>query len=89
MIEDQEKCEGPSVLVLNPGSTSTKIGIFAKPGRTRWTETLDHPSEERDRCGRILDQLDWREREILRCIERQGTGSTGSRRDGASNRQMD
>ncbi len=49
------------VLVLNPGGTSTKFGVFTKDG-PEWVHTILHGDEEIERfCGQsILARLDYR-----------------------------
>jgi butyrate kinase len=71
MSGDQQKGSLSSVLVINPGSMSTKIGVFSHAEKG-WTGTLEHPQEELDRFERILEQLDWRERAILGFLEAEG-----------------
>jgi butyrate kinase len=65
---DQEEAQRAHVLVINPGSTSTKIAIF-EASLKRWERTLDPPQEELDRFDRIVDQLPWREGEVARALE--------------------
>ncbi len=65
MSGQREPEERSSVFVINPGSTSTRIGVFQSSGRSR-VRTLEHVRGELERFERVLDQLDWREREIRR-----------------------
>jgi len=65
---DQEDGRGVSVLVINPGSTSTDTGLFEVSGRG-WVRTLDHPEDSLEAFEHVLDQVDWREAEIARFIE--------------------
>jgi len=53
--------ENSRVLVLNPGGTSTKIGVFTKDG-AEWVRTLSHGDEEiaRFRGESMLARLDYR-----------------------------
>lgn len=71
MKKDREDGEGASVLVINPGSTSTETGIFEASGRAR-VGTLDHPEAALEVFEHILEQVDWREAEIARFIETEG-----------------
>lgn len=65
MSRQRETENRESVFVINPGSTSTRIGVFQSSGRSR-AGTLEHGRDELDRFERVLDQLDWRDREITR-----------------------
>ena len=51
-------------LVINPGSTSTKIGIF-EDETLLFDETLRHSTEEIARYDSIIDQKDFRRDIIL------------------------
>ena len=44
-------------LVINPGSTSTKIGVF-EDETLLFEETLRHPTEEISKYATIIDQKD-------------------------------
>lgn len=46
-------------LIINPGSTSTKIGVF-EDETLLFDETLRHPTEEIARYASIIDQKDFR-----------------------------
>ena len=50
-------------LIINPGSTSTKIGVF-EDETLLFEETLRHPTEEISKYASIIDQKDFR-REII------------------------
>jgi butyrate kinase len=58
------------VLAINPGTTSTKIGIFTREGE-RYTETIRHGDEEIERFkGQpMLARLDYRAELIERALE--------------------
>src|SRR6266508_5697178 len=47
------------ILVINAGSTSVKVALFAAPGEDEavWHTTLDAAALEDDRVGRIVDCL--------------------------------
>ena len=47
------------ILVINPGSTSTKIGVFEN-GTLLFDKTLRHPAEEIAKFATIPDQKSWR-----------------------------
>ncbi|MCX6640868.1 MAG: butyrate kinase [bacterium] len=48
-----------TVLVINPGSTSTKIAIWATTGSI-FQQTVTHPSEELAKFPKVVDQFDLR-----------------------------
>lgn len=59
------------VLVINPGSTSTKIGVFS--GETMLMEhTLRHSAEEIAQYPSIIDQYAFRKEGILTALETEG-----------------
>ena len=64
------------ILVVNPGSTSTKIAIYeavsdtaeqetAQPLSEVFSETLRHDAEELQKLGNIADQLDFRKQILV------------------------
>lgn len=55
---------GYKLLIINPGSTSTKIGIFENE-TLLFEETLRHTAEEIGRYNMIVDQMDFRKQLIL------------------------
>lgn len=48
------------LLIINPGSTSTKLAIFEDEIEV-WNKKIKHPSEDIKQFEKIIDQLDWRE----------------------------
>lgn len=62
---------GFHVLVINPGSTSTKIGLF-RDDQEVFTKNLSHSAEEIAKYARIGDQYEMRERIILDTMREQG-----------------
>lgn len=52
------------ILVINPGSTSTKVGVF-EDETLLFDETLRHPTEEISKYATIIDQKDFRKKIIL------------------------
>jgi butyrate kinase len=66
------------ILVINPGSTSTKIGVYRADG-AEFARTLPHTDEElapfRERP--VLDQKDYRAERIRNELERAGYSATG------------
>ena len=51
-------------LIINPGSTSTKIGVF-EDETLLFEETLRHSTEEIAKYASIVDQKDFRKQIIL------------------------
>ena len=52
-------------LIINPGSTSTKVGIFEDETLVK-EETLRHSTEEINQYATIIDQKDFRKNIILK-----------------------
>ncbi|TCO09299.1 butyrate kinase [Natronoflexus pectinivorans] len=52
------------VLVINPGSTSTKIAVF-EDVKSIFLKTIRHPSEKMDQFDTIADQYEFRKEVIL------------------------
>lgn len=69
--------ENNRVLVINPGSTSTKLGVYTQEG-AEWERTILHGDEEIERfSGRpVLARLDYRAGLIERALEEAGYKST-------------
>ena len=55
-------------LIINPGSTSTKIGVF-EDETLLFEETLRHSTEEISRYASIVDQKDFRKKIITDLLE--------------------
>lgn len=55
------------ILVINPGSTSTKIALFEEE-TALWTKNVEHGPEELENCGRVIDQFDMRKDVVLRTL---------------------
>ncbi|WP_431798998.1 hypothetical protein [Halobacillus andaensis] len=49
------------ILVINPGSTSTKIGVFDNTEAV-FEKTIRHSSEEINEFNQIIDQYDFRKK---------------------------
>jgi butyrate kinase len=66
------------VLVINPGTTSTKIGIFTQAGE-EMSRTIHHGDEEIERFkGRpMLDRLEYRAEKIEAALADAGYGPSG------------
>ncbi|WP_198135840.1 butyrate kinase [Pontibacillus chungwhensis] len=63
------------VLVINPGSTSTKIGVF-NDDQCIFEETIRHTSEETSQFPRIIDQFEFRKKTILDALHHEGISSS-------------
>ncbi|MFV9568325.1 butyrate kinase [Thermoanaerobacter mathranii] len=59
------------ILVINPGSTSTKVAVF-KDKEPVFTETLRHSSEELAKYKSIIDQFEFRTQAILNMLKEKG-----------------
>ena len=55
-------------LVINPGSTSTKIAVF-EDEMILFEKTLRHSAEEMSRYNHIIDELDFRKKIIMETLE--------------------
>jgi butyrate kinase len=60
-----------SILVINPGSTSTKAAVFADE-RCEWAESIDYPVERLSVFHAILEQLDTRLADLLGLLSAKG-----------------
>ncbi len=58
-------------LIINPGSTSTKIGVF-EDETLLFDETLRHPTEEIAKYASIIDQKDFRKEIIVNFLASKG-----------------
>lgn len=59
-----------AILVINPGSTSTKVALYDHDGKV-FQETIDHPMEEIDAFEEIPDQLEMRLEVVEQLLEQQ------------------
>lgn len=59
------------ILVINPGSTSTKIGVY-EDETLLFDKTLRHSAEEIDKFDSIPAQKDWRRKLVMKALEDQG-----------------
>lgn len=66
-------CMSFSILVINPGSTSTKIALY-RDGQAEWETTLRHSADELKRYPDTFSQLEWRLSLILAALDGYGTG---------------
>ena len=58
-------------LIINPGSTSTKLGVFEDENLVS-EETLRHTTEEIAQFDKIVDQIDFRKEMILEFLKNNG-----------------
>ena len=63
-------------LIINPGSTSTKLGVF-EDDKLVSEETLRHTTEEIALFDKIVDQIDFRKEMILRFLSDNGIDIEG------------
>lgn len=59
------------ILVINPGSTSTKIGVFDN-GMSLLERTIRHPAEAINQFDHIFDQYEFRKNTILETLDEEG-----------------
>jgi butyrate kinase len=59
------------LLIINPGSTSTKVAVFHDT-EEQYTRTINHSSEELKKYDTIIDQLPLRMKEIRRFLKEKG-----------------
>ncbi|MCQ1531508.1 butyrate kinase [Lutispora saccharofermentans] len=59
------------ILVINPGSTSTKVALF-KDGLPVKQKNLSHPNEELEKFAKVTDQYDYRKDIILDWLKEEG-----------------
>lgn len=59
------------ILVINPGSTSTKIGVFENE-QCIFEKTIRHSHEDISRYRRIMDQYGFRKQVILETLDYEG-----------------
>ncbi|KXZ39022.1 butyrate kinase [Alkalithermobacter thermoalcaliphilus JW-YL-7 = DSM 7308] len=59
------------ILVINPGSTSTKVGIF-KGKENVIQKTLVHSSQELEKYEKLIDQYEFRKNMIIKWMEEEG-----------------
>lgn len=59
------------ILVINPGSTSTKIGVFDNE-KTVFEKIVRHDSYEIQKFNNIIDQYEFRKKTILESLDSEG-----------------
>ncbi len=75
---DQGTFPGSRVLVINPGSTSTKFGFYTRSG-AEWVRTIRHGDEELSRFGDrpMVARLEYRAAMIAQALEEAGHSPAG------------
>ncbi len=61
------------IVVVNPGSTSTKLGVFKATDEgveKLVVETIEHPQEELDKFNNVLEEKDMRKQAVLEFMNR-------------------
>ena len=56
------------LLIINPGSTSTKIAVY-EDERELLSENIAHPTDELARYDRIVDQKGFRKETVLNALQ--------------------
>lgn len=59
------------ILVINPGSTSTKLAVYDENGAL-WRESISHPATELAQFHHINEQYDYRKRHVRETLEKAG-----------------
>ena len=59
------------LLIINMGSTSTKVGVYSDTDPV-WVQTITHPREEITRYLHFMDQYEYRLDGILSLLEEKG-----------------
>jgi butyrate kinase len=62
------------VLVINPGSTSTKVAIYSRES-SRYDENVKHAAEELAKFDRVTEQFEIRLKAIKACFEKAGVAN--------------
>jgi len=59
-----------NILIINPGSTSTKIAIFNQEGKEIFKEAISHSTEELSKFKSLLEQCPVRKKIILETLKK-------------------
>ena len=59
------------ILVINPGSTSTKLGLYENE-HCVYSKDIQHDLEELSRFNLVADQLDYREQIVRQVLQEAG-----------------
>ena len=63
--------KGKTILVINLGSTSTKVAV-SEAGKMLFTESVNHNAEELKQYKTIIDQFELRKKTILGVLSDKG-----------------
>lgn len=63
MIRETTAGQVPSILIINPGSTSTKVAL-SEGNKSAFSRTFEHLSEELSQCKRIIEQIPLRRKAV-------------------------
>ncbi|MEJ5230145.1 MAG: butyrate kinase [Pseudothermotoga sp.] len=63
------------ILVINPGSTSTKIAVY-EDERCVFSEKVEHRASDLEKYPELMDQLDFRKKNVVDAIEKSGYKTT-------------
>lgn len=64
------------ILVINPGSTSTKIAVY-EDDKKLFVSSIEHTEEEIEKYDAIYDQYEFRKNLILDELEKNGVKAKG------------
>ena len=64
-----------NILVINPGSTSTKVAIFNQEGKEIFKEIISHSTEELSQFKSLLEQGPFRKKIILNTLKKKNIDS--------------
>jgi len=68
-----------NILVINPGSTSTKVAIFNQEGKKIFKESISHSTEELSQFKSLLEQCPVRKKIILNTLKKKKINSNSLR----------
>ena len=68
-----------NILVINPGSTSTKVAIFNQEGKEIFKEIISHSTEELSQFKSLLEQGPFRKKIILNTLKKKNIDSNSLR----------
>ena len=67
---------GKKILVINPGSTSTKVAMYEE-NRQLWLESVNNSREELKDIPHPFEQFELRKKVVLNCMEKHGESLKG------------
>ncbi len=60
--------DNKKILIINPGSTSTKVGLYDS-GKMTVSESVSHPDEELKKFKTIWEQYDFRKAAVFKVLD--------------------